>query len=56
MWLEPLAERLTPYLASVAADTLADAIGPGPGPTGIAATTVELESGAVRLALRRRAG
>ncbi len=56
VWLEPLADRLGPYLAAVAADTLAEAIAPGPGPAGTAATTVELDSGTVRLALRRLAG
>ncbi len=56
VWVEPLADRLVPYLAAVAADTLAEAIAPGAGPDGTAATSVELDSGTVRLALQRLAG
>ncbi len=56
VWVEPLADRLGSYLASVAADTLANTIAPGSGPAGTAAATVELDSGTVRLALRRHAG
>jgi isoleucyl-tRNA synthetase len=56
VWVDPLPDGLAPYLDAVAADTLAGSIGAGPGPAGIAATSVELETGTVRLALRRTEG
>ena len=48
--------RSHPFLGAVAADTLADRIVAGPAPAGLPATTVELDGGPVRLALRRVEG
>ncbi len=55
-WVEPLPSSLDGYLATVAGETLADAIVGGPIPDGLPSGSVELEAGRVRLALRRVGG
>ncbi|MDP9481968.1 MAG: class I tRNA ligase family protein [Chloroflexota bacterium] len=53
VWLDPLPDAIGPFVGAVAADTLADRIVAAPAPAGLPAATVELDSGPVRLALRR---
>jgi isoleucyl-tRNA synthetase len=55
-WVEPLPPSLDGYLAAVAAETLADAIVGGPIPGGLPTVSIELDTGTVRLALRRAGG
>jgi isoleucyl-tRNA synthetase len=52
VWVEPLPASLGEHLAGVAAETLADAIGPGPIPDDLPSSSVDLTEGAVRFALR----
>ncbi|MFV2062751.1 MAG: isoleucine--tRNA ligase [Chloroflexota bacterium] len=49
-------DRLQPFLAKVAADTLADAVDRGPAPRAGATAVVELDGGSVTLALRDGGG
>ena len=56
VWLDPLPDAIQPFLDAVAVDTLADRIAAGPAPAGSPSTVVELDSGPVRLALRRVEG
>jgi isoleucyl-tRNA synthetase len=56
VWVDPLPDAIAPFLEAVAGDTLADRIVAGPAPAGLPATTVELDAGPVRLALRRVEG
>jgi isoleucyl-tRNA synthetase len=56
VWVDPLPDAIVPFLEAVAGDTLADRIVAGPAPAGLPATTVELDAGPVRLALRRVEG
>ncbi len=55
-WLDPWPADLAPFLAALQAETLAERIGPGPAPAGLARAEVELASGRVALALRPTAG
>ena len=56
VWIDPLPAELADALAGLRVDTLAEQILAGPGPAGLAASTVELSSGPVGLALRLLAG
>ena len=49
------APRLAPYLAGIAADTLADAVVEGPPPRGVSSASVNLDSGPLTIGLRRSA-
>ena len=54
LWIDgPADGALDPYLASVAAETLADEIRRGPAPGDAPAATVRLDAGEARIALRR---
>jgi isoleucyl-tRNA synthetase len=53
LWVGPLAPAVAPHLPTVAADTLAE-IADGEPPTDATSAAVELDSGPVRIALRRR--
>jgi isoleucyl-tRNA synthetase len=53
LWVDPVPDRLRPWLDGVATETLADAVEGGPAPAGAATATVELESGTVAIGLRR---
>ncbi|MEO8229906.1 MAG: class I tRNA ligase family protein [Chloroflexota bacterium] len=56
VWLDPMPDAIAAYLGAVAGDTLADRIVAGPAPAGLPTTTVELDGGSLRLALRRADG
>ena len=56
LWVDGLAPEVVPFLASVAADTLADQVHQGPPPGGLAVAAVRLETGEARIALRRTGG
>ncbi len=53
LWVKDLGQELEPYLASVAADTLADEIRREPPPDDVASSVVRLEAGDAGIALRR---
>jgi isoleucyl-tRNA synthetase len=56
LWIDGLADDVRVHLDAVAADTLADSVNEGRPPDGVADKTdsVELDGGAVTIALRRR--
>ncbi len=56
LWLDGLDPDLAPYLAAVAADTLADAVHRGSPPDGVPTGTVALAGGEARFGLRRSGG
>jgi isoleucyl-tRNA synthetase len=56
LWVDGLPADVAPHLPSVAAETLAETVVQGAAPDGALASMVRLESGEVRLALRRHAG
>ncbi|HEY7828368.1 MAG TPA: class I tRNA ligase family protein [Candidatus Limnocylindrales bacterium] len=56
VWLEPWPDALAGRFEGLRADTLAERLGPGPLPDGVPASTVELNSGALSLALQPIAG
>jgi isoleucyl-tRNA synthetase len=56
LWLDGIPERVRPYLALVAAETLADALVVGPPPAGAIGTSVALDGALATVALRRRSG
>ena len=53
VWLDGVPTALEPYLASVAAETLADELRRDAAPADAPAATVRLEAGEARIALRR---
>ena len=53
LWLEGAPAELAPFLAQVAAETLADVVHRAASPDGVPAATVRLEGGEARIALRR---
>ena len=53
LWVDGAPDAVGPYLASVAAETLADELGRGPVPDGVPAATVRLDGGEARIGLRR---
>ena len=53
LWIDGLAAGVAPYLEVVSAETLADDTRLGPPPGDVATATVSLDSGSVRIALRR---
>ena len=53
LWIDGAPDAVGPYLASVAAETLADDLGRGPVPDGVRAATVRLDGGEARIGLRR---
>jgi isoleucyl-tRNA synthetase len=52
VWVEPLPASLLPHLGSVAAETLALGIEPGPPPDGTATGRADIDGGSVTVALR----
>ena len=53
LWIDGLDTRVVPYLEVVSTETLADDTRLGPPPADVATATVSLDSGSVRIALRR---
>jgi isoleucyl-tRNA synthetase len=53
LWVDGLAEAVAGHLDAVAAETLADAVAASEPPAGVAAATLTLASGDVRIGLRR---
>ena len=53
LWVDGLPPEVEPFLASVAADTLADEVRREAPPTDVAAVAVRLDAGEARIALRR---
>ncbi|MCU0504957.1 MAG: class I tRNA ligase family protein [Chloroflexi bacterium] len=52
----PAVERISPFLAGIGAETLADAVAVGPVPADAAFGEVAVESGTLRFGIRRRDG
>jgi isoleucyl-tRNA synthetase len=56
LWVAGLAAEVSAFVASVAADVLADAFAEGEGPADVHRSTVQLEAGPANIALRRVGG
>ncbi len=56
LWVDGLSPEVTPFLASVAAETLADEVRQAPPPGGVPVAVVRLEAGEARIGLRRIGG
>jgi isoleucyl-tRNA synthetase len=53
LWIDGLAAGIEPFLAAVASETLTDRLQLGPAPDGLGSSIVQLDSGEVRIGLRR---
>jgi isoleucyl-tRNA synthetase len=53
LWVDGLAAGIEPFLAAVASETLTDRLQLGPAPDGHGTSIVQLDSGEVRIGLRR---
>ena len=54
VWIDGPADTVRPYLATIAAETLADEIRFGPAPARVPSASVSLAAGSVTIGLRRR--